>query len=1005
MNNKIHRDNHAKKTTGRKRIEEALRVSEAMYRSLFDYAPVGIVIADNESYYLDANASACKMLGYTRDELVGLHASDIVTQAETEHIAPALDGIKAKSEYFREWQFRRKDGSVFSAEVTATTMPDGKLLGIIRDTTERKQAEMYSTRLAAIVESSDDAIISKDLNGVITSWNAGAELIFGYTADEMLGTPVMRLIPADRQDEENQILAKLSRGEKVKHLETLRQTKDERLIEVLITTSPIRDAKGKVIGASKIVRDIKVLKDREREIARMSQLYAALSQCNQAIVRHTSEAELLPQICRDAVNYGGFQMAWIGMIDEASKLIRPVAAFGSGIEYLDEVEISVDTNSPGREAADISIRSNQPTWCQAFQHDQAHAAWHQRAAKFGWKGSASLPLQKNGVAVGFFNLYTSTANEFDNPVKNLLIEMALDISFALDNFDREVARKYALEKIKFQNTILNTQQETSLDAILVVDEHGQIISYSQKFIDLWQLPPQLVNTGLDAPVFRFVAEQVVNTEAFTARIQHLHEHHEDNSREEILLKDGRIIDRYSAPIIAIDDIYYGRVWYFRDITERKHAEERIKYLANFDALTGLPNRAQLADHLKYALSLAKRSNEQLSMMFIDIDRFKDINDTLGHSIGDALLVEVAGRLKSLLREEDIVSRLGGDEFILILPGGDALGAAQVGQKLLDAISRPYQIEQYNLVVTASIGIARYPMDGTDLESLSRSADTAMYRAKHEGRNGYRFFTSEMQARASRNMQLVHALHHALKLDQFQLHYQPQVSMRDKRIIGVEVLLRWQHPDMANVSPAEFIPVAEDSRLILPIGEWVLRTAVNQLKRWINDGHPPMVIAVNLSAVQFRHPSLPDLVSSILREAHLAPEYLELELTEGVAMHDPQGAISVMNNLRERGIRMSIDDFGTGYSSLNYLKKFKASKLKIDQSFVRDISTDLEDKAIVAAIISMARDLGLRTIAEGVETAEQLAYLCEQGCDEAQGYYFSKPLPGAQLGEFLADIKI
>ncbi len=430
--------------------------------------------------------------------------------------------------------------------------------------------------------------------------------------------------------------------------------------------------------------------------------------------------------------------------------------------------------------------------------------------------------------------------------------------------------------------------------------------------------------------------------------------------------------------------------------ERQRAEERIRHLAYFDALTGLPNRTQLNDHLQYALSLAKRSNGHLAVMFLDLDHFKDINDTLGHTIGDALLVELAQRLHLALREEDTVSRLGGDEFILMFPGTDGHGAAQVAQKLLDVITRPYLIEQYELSVSASIGIALYPNDGEDLETLSKRADSAMYRAKQEGRNGYRFFTQEMQAKAVRNLQLVHALRHALERNELHVHYQPQVAMQGNNIVGAEALLRWQHPELGAISPAEFIPAAEDSGLILPIGEWVLRNAVQQTKTWMEDGAAPMVISVNLSAAQFRHPDLPDLVSRILDEVGLPPEYLELELTESVAMHDPEGAIGVMNALHDRGIRISIDDFGTGYSSLSYLKKFKVYKLKIDQSFVRDISTDAEDKAIVSAIIHMARSLGLKTIAEGVETSGQLAFLKEQQCDEAQGYYYSKPLSAEQF---------
>ncbi len=853
--------------------QESVNIGLSMYRSLFDYAPDGIVVADQKSYYLDANASICKMLGYTRDELVGLHASEIVTQIEVEHIEAALDATKKKGNYVREWQLRRKDGSVFSAEVIETIMPDGNLLGIIRDITERKQAEIYSKHLAAIVESSGDAIIGKDLNGIVTSWNLGAEKIFGYMSNEMLGTSITKLIPADLQDEEHMILEKIRRGERVNHFETLRQAKDQRLIEVSITVSPIKDSRGNIIGASKIARDISILKAHERKIVRLSQLYAALSQCNQAIVRCTNEMELLPQICRDAVKFGGMKMAWIGMLDESTRLVKPCASFGSGIEYLDGIEISVTANNPaGLGPTGTALREQRPIWSQDIKHDTTMAFWHERATKFGWGSAAALPLHRKGNAVGVFVLYSDVVNAFDKAVQDLLMEMAMDISFALDRF--------------------------------------------------------------------------------------------------------------------------------HDEAERKREQDQLAYLANFDVLTGLPNRTQLERNLKYALCLAKRNKGHLAVLFIDVDRFKDINDTLGHSIGDAFLIEIARRFRSILREEDTLSRRGGDEFVLVLSECSAQGAAQVAEKLLQVISHPSKIEQYDLLVTASIGIALYPEDGVDIETLAKSADTAMYRAKHEGRNTYRFFTTEMQVNARRNMELINSLRQALERDQLHLHYQPQISIQDGRIIGVEALLRWRHPELGNISPAEFIPVAEDSRLILSIGEWVLREAINQLKRWTDSGYPAMVVAVNLSAVQFRHPNLPDMVSTILREAQLPPEYLELELTERVAMHDPQEAIAVMNELHQRGIRMSIDDFGTGYSSLSYLKKFKVYKLKIDQSFVRDISTDLEDKAIVAAIIGMAKNLGMKTIAEGVETIDQLDYLQNEGCDEAQGYYFSRPHPPQQIEAFI-----
>ena len=436
-----------------------------------------------------------------------------------------------------------------------------------------------------------------------------------------------------------------------------------------------------------------------------------------------------------------------------------------------------------------------------------------------------------------------------------------------------------------------------------------------------------------------------------------------------------------------------------DITEKKRTEERIQHLAHFDQLTGLPNRSLLQDHFKYALSLAHRSGEHLAVMFLDLDHFKNVNDTLGHTLGDQLLMAVAKRLKSAVREEDTVSRLGGDEFIFILPGTDENGAAQVAEKLLGVFAESFSIGHHELLATPSIGIAIYPQDGQDMEILSKNADAAMYRAKQAGRNTFRFFTQEMQAHSARTLQLSNALRHALANGQLQLHFQPQVSMQDGRIVGAEALVRWQHPELGMVSPAEFIPIAEASGQIIQIGEWVLRSAVNQMKAWMDEGLPPMVIAVNLSAVQFRHANLPDLVSAVLDEAGLSPGQLELELTEAVAMDDPLAAIAVMDKLHQRGVRMSIDDFGTGYSSLSYLKRFKVYKLKIDQSFVRDLTEDPEDQAIVAAIINLAESLGLHTIAEGVETEGQIDFLQTHGCEEIQGYYISKPLAANELRDY------
>lgn len=437
-----------------------------------------------------------------------------------------------------------------------------------------------------------------------------------------------------------------------------------------------------------------------------------------------------------------------------------------------------------------------------------------------------------------------------------------------------------------------------------------------------------------------------------------------------------------------------------DITEKLESERRIRELIYFDSLTALPNRRMIEEAVQDSIVRAKENPVQLSLMFLDIDQFKYVNDTLGHRTGDELLIEAARRLRDNFSADNVVARLGGDEFVVFIPNASEQELRRMAERLLNKISKPFQLKNHSLTVTASIGIACFPRDGEDFDTLYQHADIAMYKAKHDGRNDYRFFNTDMQLRAARLMELENSLHHALEKNEFYLHYQPQLSLKDQRVIGLEALIRWKHPKLGMVSPAEFIPVAENSGQIIAIGTWVIQTAVNQLKLWLDSGMPPLVMAVNLSAVQFKNPDLPGLVSHILEQAQLAPEYLELELTEGVATDDPVQAISIMDDLRSRGIRMSIDDFGTGYSSLSYLKKFNIYKLKIDQSFVRDIATDPDDRAIVVAIIQIAHNLGFTTIAEGVETEAQRAFLLEQGCDEVQGYLFSKPLATEDAENFI-----
>ncbi|MBI3902693.1 MAG: EAL domain-containing protein [Nitrosomonadales bacterium] len=474
---------------------------------------------------------------------------------------------------------------------------------------------------------------------------------------------------------------------------------------------------------------------------------------------------------------------------------------------------------------------------------------------------------------------------------------------------------------------------------------------------------------------------------------------------------GEIIDRrkngesYVAwlSISTIND-ESGEVSYyialFSDISARKAAEERIIHVAQHDFLTGLPNRMLLQDRLEQAIRHAEREKLKVAVLFFDLDRFKSINDTLGHLIGDKLLREVAARISGASRASDTVCRQGGDEFVIVLPElVSADDVPSIAIKLLRAVAGSYSIEELEVEVTTSIGISLYPEDGADGDTLLKHADTAMYHAKECGRNNFQFFTRNMTTRAMERSATEMKLHHALERNEFLLHYQPQVDRASGDIIGVEALLRWNNPGAGMIMPGQFIPIAEESGMIVPIGEWVLREACRQNMAWRKLGLPPITVAVNLSAVQFRQKNLGEVILNALYESGLPPSGLELEITESAVIRDSEAAILLLYELKDLGVKLAMDDFGTGYSSLGYLKLLPIDKLKIDQSFVRDMMEDQADAALVSTIINMARNLNLKPMAEGVETSAQLDMLAQYGCDEIQGYYFSKPVPPDEFVAF------
>lgn len=468
-------------------------------------------------------------------------------------------------------------------------------------------------------------------------------------------------------------------------------------------------------------------------------------------------------------------------------------------------------------------------------------------------------------------------------------------------------------------------------------------------------------------------------------------------------RDGTLFDLSTtlAPLRNAIGEVTGYLAIAADITERKAAEKQIEFLAYRDVLTGLPNRQLLLDRFGQALAHAERLGSKVALLFLDLDNFKTINDSLGHAVGDALLQEIARRLGVCVRETDTISRQGGDEFLIVLSDlGGTEAIPPVLLKIRERLQAPFVVDGHELTTSASIGVALYPDDGRDFDTLLKKADTAMYRAKDAGRNHYRFFDEQMNIEAVEHLHLKSGLRRALAQGEFELHYQPQFELASGRVIGVEALIRWNHPEEGQISPTRFIPVAEDSGLIVPIGEWVVHEACRQAVAWRAAGLPPLIMAVNLSAVQFRRGEVEQTIARALQATGFDPHLLELELTESILIRDTESALSSVRQLKQLGVKLSIDDFGTGYSSLSYLKRFDVDKLKIDQGFIRDLASDPDDAAIVRAIVQMSASLNLRIIAEGVEDAATLALLREFECDEAQGYHFARPMAAEAFVAFM-----
>jgi diguanylate cyclase (GGDEF)-like protein/PAS domain S-box-containing protein len=917
--------------------------SAEQYRSLVASVPDAVWKVDREGSLTFMSPQWENILGYSMAELYQQRASIWINSIhidDRQRVKQALEALFDDGRpYDVEFRAQRKNGEWFWAHDRAVATHDQNGIrvatGLLSDITERKKAEESLLRLASIVEFSEDAIIGKTTEGVITSWNRAAEKMYGYTKTEVLGRNLSFLVTPERREEIRALIERVRAGHSVECFETQRLTKEGSVLDVSLSVSPIRDASGQVTGSSAIARD---LTPRKRDAEQLRLQAASLEAAANAIV----------------------------ITDYEGKIVWVNRAFTAMTGYSKEEVLGKDPRLLKSEEQPESY------YAELWSTISSGKIWH----------SELVNRRKDGTTYTEEMTITPIAQNVGQANWSHFIAIKQDIT----------ERKRAEEELYRAHQMLQTVLNTIPQRVFWKDLNCTYVGCNRAFA---------TDAGLNNP-----AEIIGKSDFELAWSGTADRYRADDKRimeqgstklnfdEPQSRADGSLLWLRTSklPLWDREGKVIGVIGTYEDITERKVAEDRVKFLAFYDALTELPNRALLQDRLSKALANARRQKDRVALLFLDLDRFKDTNDSLGHSLGDLLLQNVAERLKRCAREQDTVARLGGDEFLIVLTNVKEIADASVAaERFMQAMTAEFVVQGHSLSINCSVGISMFPEHGTDGEILIKNADAAMYSAKESGRNNFRFFTEDMNAQGVERLTLGNGLRLALDKKELFLVYQPQVDIVSGKIIGLEALLRWQHPTLGLVPPDKFIRIAENCGLIVPIGEWVVRTACRQARKWQDEGLPAVSIAINVSAVQFRQEDFCELIRRVLHETGLAPQYLELELTEGLLLANADVTFSVLQELKAMGLTLAIDDFGTGYSNFNYLRQFRVSKLKIDRSFIRDVAVNPDDAAITTAIISMAKSLNLKVIAEGVEDEAQMSFLRAHQCDEIQGYYFSKPL--------------
>jgi PAS domain S-box-containing protein len=1001
---------------------------KTQYRALLEAAPDAIIVVNQSAVIVLVNVQAESLFGYSRDELIGQPAQILVsenyrTQHSHQHsrflAAPPERPAMAGLELFG----LRKDGTEFPIEIRLSPLDtkDGVLVSsAIRDISDRRRTEEDLRSLASIVACSDDAIVGKTMEGIITSWNAAAERIYGYSASEAIGQPVTMLVPLDRSDEVPRLLERLKRGETVDHFETVRVRKDGKQVQIEVTVSPIRDALEIIVGASTIARDISVRKAAEKHLIQMEARYRGLLEAapdavvvvNQngqiVLLNFLAEKhfgyqrdELLGQNVKNIIPKGfAERLATYGIATPGDPIL-PQRGAGieldgrrkDGSDFPIEIMLSPLDTADGilvtasiRDITGRKQREDDLSRLAALAEDRLRALYENQEQLQLLEEIATSSNQASSVREAMkFTLdrvcaYTHwpIGHVYFAPNGNTGPMVSTNIWHHTDD-DRFDQFRETTERTAFPpGTGLPGRVFASRQPAWITD-----------VTDDTNFPrgPSARQAGLRA-AFAF---PVLSRNEVVAVLEFFSEYASEPQTAFL-----RIVSQIGTQL--------GRV------VERVRAAEILLHDAFHDPLTALPNRALFLDRLERAIARAERhSDYKFAVLFIDIDRFKIVNDSLGHPAGDDLLIQVSKRILNSLRLQDVVARavtdstwkakddtlarLGGDEFTVLLDDiRDPSDGVRVAERIQNSFGEPFVICGQDVFSTVSIGITVNSAHAIAVDLL-RDADTAMYRAKLHGGARCEVFDQAMHEHSVNRLNLETNLRRALERKEFRVHYQPIIALKTGNISGFEALLRWQRSEHALVSPAEFIGVAEETGLIVSIGKWVLRTACEQAHQWHLESpqEVPLTMSVNISARQFMQDDLVTQVEKILRETQVKPTAIKLEITESVTMGDAERTIKVVNELKKLGLGFSIDDFGTGYSSLSYLGRFPMDTLKIDRSFVSNLKSNPENREIIRTIVGLARNLGMDVVAEGTETLEEIRYLKTLDCEFAQGYFFSKPI--------------